>query len=324
MEQNGNKTKWKIVTLPRIQIDALIACFLLVHFGEERFPGIKDAEYLFWVNIPEGKTVGELEEEGYILLDMGGGIFDHHVGQDGKKEKCMSQIVAEYLGIHQRQSIKKLLEYARRDDLLGKGTLSNDPIDRAFGLSGLVSNMNRALPDDQELIIKTVMPLFIAHYIEEKKRSEDLPREYEQKIKTGKAREVVVQSVQGPIKMAVLETDEIAMAGYLRAQRSVDIVVQKMSSGHVNIITQQKRMFDLSQVAKFLRMAEAEEKGNGISLSEKDLASAGRIDGVEEWYLDTRARTIQNGGVRPQWTSPTKLSLMTIGEIIKQAAAIKI
>jgi hypothetical protein len=324
MEQNSNKTKWKIVTLPRVQVDALIACFLLVRFGEERFPGIKDAEYLFWINIPEGKTVAELEKEGYILLDMGGGMFDHHAGLDGKSEKCMSQIVAEQLGIHKNQSIRKLLEYARRDDLLGKGTLSNDPIDRAFGLSGLVNNMNRALPDDQELIIKTVMPLFIAHHLEEKKRSEDLPREYEEKFRAGKTHEAIVQTARGPIKMVMIETDEIAMAGYLRAQRSVDLVVQKMSSGHVNIITQQKKMFDLSQIAAFLRMAEAEEKGTTLSIAEKDLGAAGRIEGVDEWYLDTRARTIQNGGVRPQWTNPTRLPLVTIGEIIKQAAAIKI
>jgi hypothetical protein len=324
MEQSSNKTMWKIVTLPRVQIDALIACFLLVRFGEERFPGIKDAEYLFWINIPEGKTAPELEKEGYILLDMGGGIFDHHTGQDGKREKCMSQMVAEHLGIHKSQSIRKLLEYARRDDLLGKGTISNDPIDRAFGLSGLVSNMNRALPDDQELIIKTVMPFFIAHHLEEKKRSEDLPREYEEKIKIGKAHEVSLQSVRGPIKMVMIETDEIAMAGYLRAQRSIDLVVQKMSSGHVNIITQQKKMFDLSQIAIFLRMAEAEEKDVPLSLDGKELGVAGRIEGIDEWYFDTRARTIQNGGIRPQWTSPTRLPLVTIGEIIKQAAAIKI
>jgi hypothetical protein len=324
MEHNGSKIKWKIVALPRIQVDTLIASFLLVRFGEERFPGIKDAEYLFWINIPEGKTAAELEKEGYIFLDMGGGMFDHHVDQGEKHEKCMSQMVAEHLGIHKKQSIKKLLEYARRDDLFGKGTISNDPIDRAFGLSGLVSNLNRNMPDDQELILKTIMPLFHAHYLEEKKRAEDLPKEYEEKLLSGKARAVTLQTIRGPVKMAIIETDEIAMAGYLRAQRAVDLVVQKMSSGHVNIITQQKKMFDLSQIVAFLRIAEAEEKGITLSIAEKDLGIAGRIEGIDEWYLDTRARTIQNGGVRPQWTNPTRLSLMTIGEIIKQATAIKI
>ncbi len=97
-----------------------------------------------------------------------------------------------------------------------------------------------------------------------------------------------------------------------------------MSSGHVNIITQQKKTFDLSQIAAFLRMAEAEKKGVALFTNGNDLGVAGRIEGIDEWYFDTRARTIQNGGVRPQWTNPTRLPLVTIGEIIKQAAAIKI
>jgi hypothetical protein len=324
MEQNGNKTKWKIVTLPRVQVDALIACFLLTYFGEEHYPGIKDAEYLFWINIPEGKTVEQLESEGYILLDMGGGKFDHHTAEDKKHEKCMSQIVAEHLGIHKEASVRKLLEYAHRDDILGKGTLSNDPIDRAFGLSGLVSNLNRTMPDDQLAVLKTIMPLFLAHYIEERKRSEDFPKEYHEKLNNGKAYLITIETPRGALKMTIIETDEIGMAGYLRAQQGIDIVVQKMSSGHVNIITQQKKQLDLSQIIKFLRIAEAEQKQNRHTLKDADLANAGRIEGVEEWYFDTRARTIQNGGVRPQWTNPTQLSLDTIGEIVKQAAAIRI
>jgi hypothetical protein len=324
MEKNSNKTKWKIATLPRVQADALISCFLLTYFGEEYYPGIKEAEYFFWVNIPEGKIPAELEKEGYILLDMGGGKFDHHAAGGEHGGKCMSQLVAEHLGIHKKQSIRKLLEYARRDDLLGKGTISNDPIDRAFGLSGLINNLNRTMPDDQLTVLRTIMPLFVAHYIEERKRSEDFPREFQEKIKNGKVRVVVLKTVRGAMKMAIIETDEIGMAGYLRAQQGIDIVVQKMSSGHVNIITQQKKMLDLSQIAKFLRMAEAEEKGVAPSFSEADLMNAGRIAGAEEWYFDTRARTIQNGGIRPQWTTPTKLSLAMIGEIVKQAAAIKI
>ena len=83
-------------------------------------------------------------------------------------------------------------------------------------------------------------------------------------------------------------------------------------------------MLDLSQIIAFLRMAEAKEKGIALSVDAKDLGVAGRIDGIDEWYFDTRARTIQNGGVRPQWTNPTRLSLVTIGEIIKQAAVLKL
>lgn len=324
MDNNNVKNQWKITMLPRLQVDGIISCFLLTQFGEEHFPGIKNAEYVFWIDIPKEKNVEDLKKEGYILLDIGGGMFDHHAKSTGGREKCMSQMVAEYLGVHKDPSIKKLLEYARRDDLEGRGTVSKDPIDRAFGLSGLINNLNRSLPDDQEIVLRIVMHLIVAHYIEERKRSEDFPKEYEEKIKNNKAQLYIIETVRGPIKLVSIETDEIGIAGYLRAQRQIDIVVQKMSSGHVNIITQQKHMFDLSEIAKFLRIAEAQENGSQGMLIETELSNPGRVTGVDEWYFDSRARTIQNGGIRPQWTKATALPLPAIVEIVKQATAIKL
>jgi len=325
--QNNPKTTWKIVTLPRLQVDAIVSCFLLKYFGDEHFPGIKDnVEYHFLVNVPEGKDPIEMEKQGHILLDMGGGKFDHHKDQDGVHDKCVSQLVAEYLGVQSDRPLKKLIDYAWRDDIKGKGTISEDPIDRAFGLSGLINNLNRMLPDDQEMVLNTVMPLLLAHYLEEKKRAEDLPAEYKKQMDGGKVKITMVQGPRGSVKMVLIETDEIAMAGFLRARREInaDIVVQKMSSGHVNVVTQQKRMFDLSNIARLLRKKELQVKGEKSTLSDEELGAAGRVNGVDEWFFDTRARTIQNGGIRPQGTVPTRLSLLEIENVIKEAAATKL
>jgi hypothetical protein len=325
-DQTTQENQWKIVLLPRLQVDILVACFLLQEFGEEKFPGIKNAEYIFWIDIPNDADVQKLEEEGHIFLDMGAGKFDHHTTQGEKHEKCVSEMVAEHLNIHNKKSVRKLLEYARRDDIEGKGIISKDPIDRAFGLSGLVNNLNRMLPDDQDSVLRIVMPLFIAHHLEEKKRTEDFPAEYEQKLQDGRLTRFLIQTKRGLVNVITIETDEIGMAGYLRARAEInaDIVVQKMSSGHVNIITQQKRMFDLSEIARALRTQEIKEKGTSIAGIEDQLGNAGRVEGVEEWYLDTRARTIQNGGIRPQWTTPTRLSLAAIHAAIKEASVINI
>lgn len=305
MEQTGFKTQWKIVMLPRLQVDAIVACFLLKNFGDNHFPGIGNAQYVFLVDVPRDRDPKDLQKDGWIFLDMGGGAFDHHTTRNSSQEKCLSQMIAEYLGISNNRSLRKLLEYARRDDLEGKGTLSKDSIDRAFGLSGLVNDLNRMLPDDQESVLLTIFPLLMAHYGEEKKRAEDLPMEYEMKVKNGKAKIGTMQSVKGSLVVAVIETDEIGMAGYLRAQQGVDMVIQKMSSGHVNIITHQKKAFDLSELVRQLRMAEAESKGIFFEVEEKDLAMPGRLQGIEEWYFDTKATTIQNGGIRPQGIPPT-------------------
>ena len=306
--------------LPRLQIDTLVACFLLKYFGEKEFPDIDNADYLFWIDIPEGASAEQLEKQGHVFLDMGGGRFDHHVKRSSVVEKCVSQMVAEYLGIHQKMSVKKLLEYARRDDIEGRGTLSKDPIDRAFGLSGLVNNLNRMFPEEQKTVLHAVMPLFLAHYIEEKKRHEDFPAEYEKKIREGKASIAVISTAGGSARIIAIETDEVGMAGYLRARNEIaaDIVVQKMSSGHINIVTQQKKMLELGKIAAILRREEMQMKGVPHSKSPQELAQPGRIEGAEEWYLDTRARTIQNGGIHPQWTTPTRLSLERVGEIIKE------
>jgi hypothetical protein len=74
-----------------------------------------------------------------------------------------------------------------------------------------------------------------------------------------------------------------------------------------------------------LRKNEIKKKdNNGTVVAEEKLADPGRVEGVDEWYFDTRARTIQNGGIHPQWTTPTRLSLDEIVEIIKEGAGIKL
>ena len=76
------------------------------------------------------------------------------------------------------------MAYAERDDKHGLGTISNDMLDKAFGLSGLISSMNRNVDDHQE-VVRIILPLLDSHIAEEIKRTEELPREFEQKLKDG-------------------------------------------------------------------------------------------------------------------------------------------
>ncbi|MDE2018722.1 MAG: hypothetical protein KGJ13_00015 [Patescibacteria group bacterium] len=317
---------WKIVLLPRLQMDAIVSCFFLKYFGVEKFPGIEYAEYLFWNSIPEGKDAEVLEEEGYILIDLGGGRFDHHGSIGSANEKCVSELVAEYLGIENDKALKKILAFIRRDDLTGRGIISEDPLDRAFGLPGLVTSLSRMLPDDQEAVLRMVMPFFLAHYYEQKKRTEDFPEEYETKLKNGQARRSRIPSMRGPINLVVIETDEIGMAGFLRNYPKINahIVIQKAISGHVNIITRRGNDIDLSEIARLLRKAELRTKDNPPFITEADLSKPGKIPGVEEWFFDNKAITLQNGGVRPQGVPATSLSLDEIEKIVKEAVLIKL
>jgi hypothetical protein len=310
-----------IVIFPKIQADTCVALYILARFGKEAFPGIDVAPVLFWSSLPEGKTPDQLLSEGVLTIDLGGGLFDHHIAntESGKREDCASTLIAKYLGIDQNPPLKKALAWAKRDDLEGKGTISDDPLDRAFGLSGLMMNLNRAFPDDPKRTLDYILPLIHFHVLEEQKRSEELPLEWQMLLDTGKAKQFDLKQGNADLKCAYLETDNIALAGFLRAAKRMDLIIQRRaSSGHTNIITRQLRSIDLRPTVEALRKEEAKRKNTGIVFDRVLFQSTGRIDGLDEWYYDDAADTIQNGGVNPGTTPATSMSGEEVLEIVKR------
>src|SRR5581483_7085216 len=111
---------------------------------------------------------------------MAEGPLDHHF-----KNLCTSELTAKYLGIENDPSLKQLLAWSRRDDKEGKGTLSRDPLDRAFGLAGLISALNKANPKNPQKVVDAVMPLLEAHYQSAREHHIELPKEVEEKKSSG-------------------------------------------------------------------------------------------------------------------------------------------
>ena len=309
-----------IAIFPKIQPDTVCAIFLLQRFGEAQFPGVREAKVEFWTDLPAGKSAAELERDGYLLIDLGGGRFDHHATEHGKnKVHCASSLVAAALGVSDKPALAKLLAYAKRDDLHGKGTISSDPLDRAFGLSGLLSAMNRVSGDKPQRMVDIVLELFDAHYREEEKRTESMPQEWRELKNSGNAHEFVALQARQALRCVLVASDNVSLPGFLRAYVRTDIVVQRRSSGHANIITRQARRIDLRDVAARLRMEEAARKGVDLAaLPWSELQKPGRIDGAEEWFYDIMANTIQNGGIRPEGITPTRLSDAEIRKILEE------
>lgn len=313
-----------IVIFPRPHPDNIVAIMLLKLFGEEKFPGVRNSKIEFWNSVPEGKTTDNYEAEGILLIDMGGGKFDHHTQEGGKDNtgECATTLVAKYLGVENDPALKKLLTYVKRDDLEGKGIISNDPIDRAFGLSGLIMNLNREYQNDPQKIINIVMPIFVSHYREERKRMTVLPQEWEKLQQDNKTDQFEVFQGKKLVKIVVVENDDVSLVGFLRANpdTKADIVVQRLSSGHTNLITRQTRDINLKDVAVMLRIEEARKKDAVLEITSIDeLAKSARLKGVEEWYYDTTANSIQNGGIAPEGVTPTRLSLEEIKNVLKKA-----
>lgn len=307
-----------IVMYPRPHPDPICALFLLREFGEQKFPGITKAKVEYWNKLPDNKTSDQLETEGYVLLDLGNGKFDHHEASHGPNSDCASTLVAKFLGVDQKPELKKLLQYVTRDDLEGRGIISKDPIDRAFGLSALIMNLNRDYPEHPDYVLETVYRIFLAHYHEEYRRKVLMPQEWESLQHSGKAKQFSIHRPERVYRIIMVESDSTTLVGFLRALKRIqaDIVVQRRSSGHTNIITNQNNrggVIDLRKTAKAIRQLEAQKQNISLAhYSEVDIEKPGRLPEVPQWYFDTAAKTLQNGGAASQGISPTHLSLEDI------------
>lgn len=311
-----------IAVYRRLHTDNICAVFLLQEFGEEFFPGIKDAKVELWDREPEGKTADEMEKEGYLLVDMGEGKFDHHHhdNYDAVKTDCASTLVAKYLDIDQMPALRKLLTFVKRDDLEGRGIVSKDVIDRMFGLPALILNLVKAYPSHPDYVIDIVKRIFQAHYFEQYTRTVLMPLEFETLKNSGKAVIKKMSAGNEELNVVLIETDSNTMAGFLRAVEDVkaDIVVVRRSTGHINIITKDRKpRVDFRFTVRRLREEEALKKGIELEATEHELEKTGRIEAVKEWYYDTAANTLQNGGAAAvDSVPPTSLQLEDVEKIL--------
>ena len=307
------QTYTKIVLPTRPQPDTIVGIFLLRAFGKNKYPGVESATIEILSDLPKGETPSSLEQKGYLLIDVGGSRFDHH-----NKGTTASQLIAKDLGVDKNPALSKLLQYAERDDKYGLGTISQDSLDKAFGLSGLIASLNKSLPDSPQKVVDYAIPLLTAHYLEEKKRG-DLPQEFEKGLQNGTAEISEARHKGKNMKVVALESDNVSMSGWLRSGEGAkaDVVAQKTSLGYVNILTRPMKRIDLRWTAALLRQEEMEVRKRGPKLPEGYLMKPGRIKEVPEWYYDRATNSILNGGVIQKGVEPTAVSFAMVKELVK-------
>jgi len=256
------------------------------------------------------------EKKGMILLDVGKGKFDHH----SKEEKITSSdLVARFLGVIDDPAIAKLLEVARRCDFYGKGTISDDALDRAFGLSGLISSFNKVYPEAVGRAVEVFLPVIEAHYKEEVRRTKDMPLEVEEKMKNGKAETFEVKQRDKKLKVIIIESDNPSLPGFLRAHMggAYDVVAQVRETGHINILTRPAKRIDLRALIALIRAEELMVSGAKEDFNMQALSKTGRIDNIPEWYYDPATNSIQNGGINPKETPVTKIPRFSLKKILE-------
>ncbi|MEK7614575.1 MAG: hypothetical protein AAB428_02830 [Patescibacteria group bacterium] len=305
----------KIILPTRSQPDTIVAIFILKKLGLELFPGADVATVEIWQEVPEGETEQSLLGKGALLIDVGGGTFDHH---NKTPKTTASKLVSTHLGVDKEPELQKLLAYAERDDFFGKGTVSEDPLDRAFGLSALITNVSKDHPRDPDKAVNIILPILLAHYNEEVRRTKEIPEEFEKIKERGEADIFTARQNDKNLRAVILRSDNPSMAGYLRSQNGgrFDVVAQALSSGHINILTRPTKRVELRAVAMIVRLEESTKRGKQFEADEYYLTSSGRIKEVPEWYYDRATNSLQNGGLNPKTIEPTKIPLEEFKNIL--------
>ena len=306
----------KILVPTRAQADTIIAVYLLKKYGEERFAGVLSASVFVVPILAPGITFEDSLARGELLIDLAGGLFDHH---NATEKTTVSEIVAKELKIFSDPSIKKLLDYARRDDFFGKGTVSNDPLDRAFGLSGLLTVLNKKYANDPVQTFTIVLPIIAAHHEEELRRTKEMPKELQDKLANGLAISFTVSQRGKLLKVLLIETDNPSMAGYVRSVMggAYDVAALRLSSGHLNILTRPMKQVDLRSLAVILRTEELSSRGIEPLLTAEMLSQTGRTPEIPEWYYDPATNSLQNGGIVPGDVPATKIDKTKVQKLLE-------
>lgn len=301
----------RIVMHRRPHLDELVALWLLLNFGEEKFPGISKVKVAFSDDggeSPHGLSAEDWEQEGVLLLGIGGGPFDDHPasGKKRKQGECTTTLVAKKLGLDDEPAFEKILKFTQRTDLKGS---------HPFDLANLVETLHRQYPADPRKVMGWTIMVLDAKYQEQLGFLTTTKKEFDEKA--------TVEEIQGPgkriFKLVTVVSDNEQINAFARSRQGVkaSIVIQQRSSGNVQIFTNQKEGLILYDVVQMIRLAEQKKKGNVITTDWKTLALEGRVDGAEEWWFHEKAQQLLNGSLTAKKVPPTKLSLEEIKEIVR-------
>lgn len=302
----------KIIGHQNPDLDTFGSIWIAKKFGEKEFLGVSDAPVEFLPGgplMPDGRTGDEWLKDGVLVVDMGGGQFDHHQyhpEENRKNQRCATTLMADFLGIKDEPALASILYCVAYNDLLG-GT---HPLD----LAKLIKDSNTISKDPMETMKLVFAWLDIAY--EAQKRfvvaMEDLKNEVEicELTRANKTK----------IKIAVTNTDNEQKLKALRFKLQVDAIVRFAKTGNVQIfnrVVKNQATVTLKEVVKIIRFEEQKKAGKITVTNELEKEGTIPGPGIEIWhYLKSptnNSEMILNGSLTVK-KPPTKL---TREEILK-------
>lgn len=287
----------KIIMPNKPHLDQIAACYLLTHFGREKFPGIEKVNVHFWdiSNDPSEETLAQWQKENAVLIDIGGGAFDHH-----KHRKFATLLVAEFLNIENNPELKALLDYINEDDKWG--------LHNKFGdLAQIIKQMYKQGFDSQSVFNFTFTALNALVYYDSESEKEFRANGKIIKVKRGRNK----------IKVAVIESDNVNIAKYAMQNEGIAVAVQKRKTGHIMIFTNHFFKIDLRDTIAAIRRRELKIIGKEKEITDpRQLVREGKIKNVEHWYYHQSLNAILNGSESLSSTKPTTISFREIINIV--------
>lgn len=289
----------KILIPNKPHLDPIAAIYLLRQYGQEKFPGISDAEIVLWEHSHDpSEKEGWSLENGILMIDMGGGAFDHHHLIGNTKETATS-LVAAYLGIDNNPELSALLGYIREDDLEG---LHNRYGDLAYVLK-CMHKQNEPVGAVIEFALQTLKYLQAS----QKEWHHNVKNEFEQKVKL-----VRIKRFKKKLKIGIIESDSLQVGNYGLTVANLSAVIQKRSSGHVMILTNKHHRLDLREPVAAIRKKELELMGYDKEVDARKLQYEGKSQLIPNWFYHKSLNAFLNGSDALAKTEPARVPFKDI------------
>jgi len=294
----------KTVSHQSPDLDALGAIWLAKKFGQKKFSGIDKAPIEFLPGgliMPDGRTGDDWLKDGILVVDMGGGRFDHHQysSKDNQQnQRCAATLVAEFLEIREDLALKQILQSIAINDLFGES--------RAMDLAHLIKDRNAIDKDPQETFA------IVSQWLDDAYAAQQL---FVEALEVKSTTAILSLTGDRKIKIATALTDNPQAAKALRSNLKADVVMIKNSRGNVQIFNRTVdgvQTVGFGDVVRILRYEEQRKAGK-ITVTDWKLGQEKAVPGpgIELWYYLANPRNgiemLLNGSQTVE-KPPTQLS----------------
>lgn len=290
----------RIIIPNKPHLDPIAAIYLLAEYGQDIFQGIHNAKISFWENSsdPSDEERRIMEAEGAIMIDVGGGIFDHHNKIETASETSAS-LVAAYLGVDKNPELTALLNYVREDDLEG---LHNRYGDLAYLIKCLYKQNMTC-----EEVVRYALQIISFLQKGQMEWHYNVRKEYEEKCK-----HIKVKRFKRKLKIGIIESDNLQVANYGLTMENLSVMLQLRSTGHVMILTNKNHKIDLREIVAAIRKRELEFNSINHQIDCKRLQFEGKSAQIPNWFYHRSLNSFLNGSDALSKADPTKVPFKEI------------